>query len=124
VRVPRVLESPVALECKLHSTLPMGDCVLVFGEVTHAVVASRTLEGSHPRIDLLEPLSRLGLDEWGTTGAVREVKRIRKADWPRGFRRKDGSGALAGLLAATSRPIPGAGRLLSGRMAPSTAAAA
>jgi flavin reductase (DIM6/NTAB) family NADH-FMN oxidoreductase RutF len=26
VRVPRVAESPVALECRLHSTLEMGDC--------------------------------------------------------------------------------------------------
>jgi flavin reductase (DIM6/NTAB) family NADH-FMN oxidoreductase RutF len=92
VGVPRVGESPVALECRLHDTLPIGDCVLVFGEVTHAVVDSDMLDGSHPRIDLLEPLARLGLDEWGTTGFVRELKRIRRADWPGGFRRKNRSG--------------------------------
>ena len=91
VRVPRVSESPVALECRLHSTLPVGDCVLVFGEVIHAVANSDILDGSHPRIDLLEPLARLGLDEWGTTGSVRELKRIRRADWPGGFRRKNSS---------------------------------
>ena len=91
VAVPRVAESPVALECRLHSTLAMGDSVLVFGEVTHAVVASGVLQGSHPRIDLLEPLSRLGLDEWGTTGAVTELKRIRTADWPGDFRPRDRS---------------------------------
>jgi flavin reductase (DIM6/NTAB) family NADH-FMN oxidoreductase RutF len=89
VGVPRVAESPVALECRLHSTLPIGDCVLVFGEVTHAVVDSVVLDGSHPRIDLLEPLARLGLDEWATTGSVRELKRIRRADWPGEFRRKN-----------------------------------
>ncbi|MCU1532269.1 MAG: flavin reductase [Arthrobacter sp.] len=92
VAVPRVAESPVALECKLHSTLAMGDCVLVFGEVTHAVVASGVLEGTHPRIHLLKPLSRLGLDEWGTTGPVTEAKRIRTSEWPGDFRRKDRSG--------------------------------
>jgi flavin reductase (DIM6/NTAB) family NADH-FMN oxidoreductase RutF len=92
VGVPRVAESPVALECRLHSTLPIGDCILVFGEVTHAVVHSDLLDGDHPRIDLLEPLARLGLDEWGTMGSVRNVKRIRNADWPGGFRRKDRSG--------------------------------
>ena len=31
-------ESPVALECRPHSTLPVSDCVLVFGEVIRAVV--------------------------------------------------------------------------------------
>ncbi|MET3919308.1 flavin reductase family protein [Arthrobacter sp. UYEF20] len=89
VQVPRVAESPVALECRLHSTLEMGDCVLVFGEVTHAVVASEVLQGTHPGIDRLDPLSRLGLDEWGTMGDVSELKRIRKDDWPGGFRPAD-----------------------------------
>lgn len=86
VQVPRVAESPVGLECKLHSTLEMGDCFLVFGEVTHAVVASEVLQGSHPTISKLDPLSRLGLDEWGVMGPVSELKRIRTADWPGEFR--------------------------------------
>jgi flavin reductase (DIM6/NTAB) family NADH-FMN oxidoreductase RutF len=86
VQPPRVQESPVALECKLHQLLPMGDCTLVFGEVVHAAVSSDVLEGTHPRVDQLDPLSRLGLDEWGTMGEVREIKRIRKAEWPGHFR--------------------------------------
>jgi flavin reductase (DIM6/NTAB) family NADH-FMN oxidoreductase RutF len=94
VGVPRVAESPVALECRLHTALPIGDCVVVFGEVTHAAVDLSVLEGSHPRIDLLEPLARLGLDEWGTTGSVHELKRIRKDEWPGEFRRKERSGDL------------------------------
>jgi flavin reductase (DIM6/NTAB) family NADH-FMN oxidoreductase RutF len=88
VRPPRVKESPAALECRLHSTLQIGDCTLIFGEVTHAVVSSEVLEGSHPKIELLDPLSRLGRDEWGTMGEVKEIKRIRAADWPAHFRRK------------------------------------
>ena len=92
VGVPRVAESPVALECRLHTALPIGDCVVVFGEVTHAAVDVSVLEGSHPRIDLLEPLARLGLDEWATTGSVRELKRIRTQEWPGDFRRTDRSG--------------------------------
>jgi flavin reductase (DIM6/NTAB) family NADH-FMN oxidoreductase RutF len=88
VRAPRVKESPAALECRLHSTLSIGDCTLVFGEVTHAVVSSEVLEGSHPQIGLLDPLSRLGRDEWGTMGEVKELKRIRAADWPAHFRRR------------------------------------
>lgn len=86
VKPPRVQESPVALECRLHQLLPMGDCTLVFGEVVHAAVSSVVLEGTHPRIDQLDPLSRLGLDEWGTMGEIRETKRIRKAEWPGHFR--------------------------------------
>ncbi|CAN7185384.1 flavin reductase family protein [Arthrobacter sp. LjRoot14] len=89
VDVPRVAESPVALECRLHSTLEMGDCVLVFGEVTHAAVSTDVLEGSHPRIDLLEPLARLGRDEWGHLGPVEELGRIRRSEWPGHFRRRD-----------------------------------
>jgi flavin reductase (DIM6/NTAB) family NADH-FMN oxidoreductase RutF len=86
VKPPRVQESPVALECKVHQLLPMGDCTLVFGEVVHAAVSSDVLEGTHPQVDQLDPLSRLGLDEWGTMGEVREIKRIRKAEWPGHFR--------------------------------------
>jgi flavin reductase (DIM6/NTAB) family NADH-FMN oxidoreductase RutF len=93
VSVPRVAESPVALECRLHSTLEMGDCVLVFGEVTHAAVSTEVLDGSHPRIDLLEPLARLGRDEWGHLGPVEELARIRKSDWPGHFRRREDPGA-------------------------------
>ncbi|MEK0157380.1 flavin reductase family protein [Arthrobacter oryzae] len=93
VTVPRVAESPVALECRLHSTLEMGDCVLVFGEVTHAAISTDVLEGSHPRIDLLEPLARLGRDEWGYLGPVEELGRIRRSDWPGHFRRRDEPGA-------------------------------
>lgn len=85
VAAARVAESPVSLECRLHSTTAIGDCVLVFGEVTHAAVDSDVLDGSHPRIDLLEPLARLGLDEWAVTGEVMELKRIRVDDWPAGF---------------------------------------
>lgn len=89
VRPPRVLESPVALECTLHLILPMGDCTLVFGEVVHAAVAAEVLSGDHPVIDQLDPLARLGLDEWGTLGPVQELKRIRTADFPAGFRPKN-----------------------------------
>jgi flavin reductase (DIM6/NTAB) family NADH-FMN oxidoreductase RutF len=91
-----VAESPVALECRLHSTLEMGDCVLVFGEVTHAAVAFDVLEGRHPLIAELDPLSRLGLDEWGAMGPVSELKRIRKDDWPGDFRPTDRPGDRPG----------------------------
>ncbi|WP_026534679.1 flavin reductase family protein [Arthrobacter sp. H14] len=87
VAAPRVKESPVALECRLYRTLPIGDCTVVFGEVLHAAIATDVLDGQHPRVDLLQPLSRLGKDQWGTAGHIREIKRIRAADWPGHYER-------------------------------------
>ncbi|MGH3632412.1 MAG: flavin reductase family protein, partial [Sciscionella sp.] len=62
VAPPRVAESPVALECTLHSTLRLGNSVVVFGRVVHAAVTSEVLdaEGVHPEIKRLRPLARLG----------------------------------------------------------------
>jgi flavin reductase (DIM6/NTAB) family NADH-FMN oxidoreductase RutF len=85
VKAARVAASPVALECTLHSTIRLGDSVLVLGRVVHAAVRADVLDGTHPRIDLLQPLSRLGADEWGGTPPVREITRIRYADWPGHF---------------------------------------
>ncbi|MEC5198576.1 flavin reductase (DIM6/NTAB) family NADH-FMN oxidoreductase RutF [Arthrobacter sp. PL16] len=82
VTPPRVLESPVALECRLHLIQDMGNCTLVFGEVLHAVVSEETLDGGLPSIDALRPLSRLGRNEWGTAGRIREITRIPVGEWP------------------------------------------
>ncbi|WP_026549430.1 flavin reductase family protein [Arthrobacter sp. Br18] len=82
VAPPRVRESPVSLECRLHSTQQMGNCTLVFGEVLHGVVSEECLDGNHPRIDALKPLSRLGLNEWGTAGTIRRIQRIPLEEWP------------------------------------------
>jgi flavin reductase (DIM6/NTAB) family NADH-FMN oxidoreductase RutF len=82
---PRVKDSPVALECQLHSFLELGNCTLVFGRVVYAVVSAGVLDGDHPQIDLLEPLSRLGRNEWGTLGPIQELRRIRAKDWPGHF---------------------------------------
>lgn len=81
VKPPRVAASPVALECEVHSTLGIGDSTVVFGRVVHAAVSQDVLVDGHPEIARLKPLSRLGKDEWGTVGEVREISRIRHADW-------------------------------------------
>ncbi|MHA7274651.1 flavin reductase family protein [Arthrobacter sp. TMT4-20] len=86
VTPPRLRESPVALECKLHLVQPIGDCFVVFGEVTHAAISEDVLDGTHPLMDRLKPLSRLGRDEWGTTGVVHTIKRIPVEEWPGHFR--------------------------------------
>ncbi|MFJ9855627.1 flavin reductase family protein [Streptomyces sp. NPDC101150] len=81
VKPPRVADSPVALECEVHSTLGIGDSTVVFGRVVHAVVADDVLVDGHPEIAKLRPLSRLGKDEWGTVAGLREISRIRHAEW-------------------------------------------
>lgn len=76
VRPPRVAASPVALECTLHSTLRLGDSTVVFGRVVHAAVDEDVLVDGRPDIGRLRPLSRLGGNEWGTTGDIRELARV------------------------------------------------
>lgn len=81
VKPLRVAESPVALECEVHSTLGIGDSTVVFGRVVHAVVSDAVLADGHPEIAKLRPLSRLGKDEWGTVAGVQSISRIRHAEW-------------------------------------------
>jgi flavin reductase (DIM6/NTAB) family NADH-FMN oxidoreductase RutF len=82
VRPPRVAASPVALECKLHSTLCLGDSTVVFGRVVCAAVSDDVLVDGHPDLDRLRPLARLGRDDWVEGGDVRSISRIRYAEWP------------------------------------------
>jgi flavin reductase (DIM6/NTAB) family NADH-FMN oxidoreductase RutF len=85
IAVPRVAESPVALECTLHTTVELGDCTLVIGQVRHLAIDDTMLDGDHPDIHRLRPLARLGKDEWTTLGEVRSISRIRYTDWPGHF---------------------------------------
>lgn len=87
VSVPRVAESPVAIECGLHTTLELGDSTVVIGRVRYiAVDKSVVVEGNHPEVTRLRPLARLGKDEWSTLGEVRSIPRIRYRDWPGHYR--------------------------------------
>jgi flavin reductase (DIM6/NTAB) family NADH-FMN oxidoreductase RutF len=82
VKPPRVAASPVALECELHSTLRLGDSTVVFGRVVHAAVSEEVMAEGHPEVTRLAPLTRLGRDEWGTLGGVREISRVPYSRWP------------------------------------------
>lgn len=77
VRPPRVAAAPVALECVLHATTCFGNSTVVFGRVVHAAVADDVIaDDGLPAIDRLAPLSRLGRNEWGSAGQIREIARI------------------------------------------------
>jgi flavin reductase (DIM6/NTAB) family NADH-FMN oxidoreductase RutF len=82
VAPPRVARSPVALECKLHTTLTFGLGTVVMGRVVHAAIDDDVLVDGRPAIERLEPLSRLGANEWGTHGEIRDIARISYREWP------------------------------------------
>jgi flavin reductase (DIM6/NTAB) family NADH-FMN oxidoreductase RutF len=81
VGVPRVAESPVALECALHSTLRFGDSTVVFGRVLVISAWESACRDGRPRIEELKPLARLGGNEWSTIGEVKEIARIPFRTW-------------------------------------------
>ena len=81
VGVPRVADSPVAVECTLHSTLRLGDSTVVFGRVVGISVRESAVRDGRPRIEELKPLARLGGNEWSTIGEVREIARIPYDRW-------------------------------------------
>ena len=85
VASPRVAAAPVAIECTLHSTQPMGDSTLVFGNVVDfavdpAVLADDSPDRPHPLVERLRPLARLGKNEWTTLGTVLDKPRKKYAD--------------------------------------------
>jgi flavin reductase (DIM6/NTAB) family NADH-FMN oxidoreductase RutF len=81
VGVPRVAESPVAVECTLYSTLRLGDSTIVFGRVQLISAWDSAVRDGRPRIEQLHPLARLGGNEWSTIGEVKEIRRIPFTAW-------------------------------------------
>lgn len=75
VRPPRVVSSPASLECRLHSTIPLGESTVVLGDVVAVTVSRDVLDGVHPLLERLRPLSRLGRDEWGLPPEVFTIQR-------------------------------------------------
>lgn len=75
VAPPRVAASPASLECRVRCEIDFGQSVVVLGDVVAITVAEDALEGDHPSMAALRPLSRLGRDEWGLAPAVVRVPR-------------------------------------------------
>ncbi len=77
----RVADSPVAVECTLHSTLRLGDSTVVLGRVVHVSVWETAVRDGRPRIEQLRPLARLGGNEWSTIGEIKQIARIPYRRW-------------------------------------------
>ncbi|GAA0984420.1 Flavoredoxin [Nocardioides aquaticus] len=79
VSVPRVAASPASLECTLHSVQELGNSWLILGRVVGIHVDDAVMQDGHPEFELMEPLSRLGRNEWGLPNEVVRIDRPTKA---------------------------------------------
>ncbi len=75
VRPPRIAESPVHMECRLHQVIMLGDSPqvgLVIGEVIHYHADPGVLDGAGqlPEPDKLKPLARLGGARYSALGEI------------------------------------------------------
>lgn len=80
VRPYRVAASPVALECVLVGTRSFGPgddaSTVVFGRVVHLAVAEAAMaDDGLPDPTLLDPVARLGREQWSHLGDVVELRR-------------------------------------------------
>jgi len=75
VSPPRVVGSPVSIECTLHSTNELGDSTVILGDVRMICVADEVLVDGHPEFSLLDPLARLGKNEWALHPEVVAIRR-------------------------------------------------
>jgi flavin reductase (DIM6/NTAB) family NADH-FMN oxidoreductase RutF len=70
VRPPYVAESPLQLECRLHREIPLGNSILVVGEVVLARVRDEMLTDGRVDPAKLAPVGRLGGEFYAPLGPV------------------------------------------------------
>lgn len=86
VAPPRVAESPVAFECRVHGIVELGtpdlpSNALVVARVVRMVVADEALDPDlRPLPDVLRLVGRMGGDEWVRTRDRFELRRPSSAD--------------------------------------------
>ena len=79
VPVPRVADSPASIECRLHSSIKLGNSHLVLGDVLAITVADEALVDGHPSMESLRPMSRLGRVRCTTSGGSPHSSRPERA---------------------------------------------
>lgn len=81
IKVPRVTEAQASLECRLHSTQPLGANTLIIGEVVMFHVADHLIDASL-HINNFAPVGRLGSPSMYCRTTDRfDVARISYAQW-------------------------------------------
>ena len=84
IRTPRVAESPVNLECRVHSILEIGQNRVVIGEVVEFHIADEFIDADKlyvhsAKLDLLARMG--GASAYATTRDALELPRISYAAW-------------------------------------------
>ena len=77
VRAPRVGESPINLECKVHRIIELGRTHFIAGEIVRAHVRDDVLTDGHVDIAKLKPVGRLGGDGYSVVREVLHLPRPR-----------------------------------------------
>lgn len=75
VKPPRVAESPVQMECELHSMVEVGDTTLVIGKILLVHVADTAYRNGRVHVEELQPISRLGGDAYARVAGIFEIPR-------------------------------------------------
>jgi flavin reductase (DIM6/NTAB) family NADH-FMN oxidoreductase RutF len=77
VNVPRVQESPIHFECKLHQIVDAGDGHVVIGEVLYMHFDEAVFKaGNYIDVEALQPLARLAGPQYAYLHHVFEMKRL------------------------------------------------
>lgn len=83
VAAPRVADSPVAIECRTEEIAEFENSVVIFGRVVHLAIDEAVMVDGHPEITKLQPMARLGKDEWSEIGRIHRKTRIPLEEAPR-----------------------------------------
>jgi flavin reductase (DIM6/NTAB) family NADH-FMN oxidoreductase RutF len=75
VGAPRIAESPINFECRLLTTVRVGDNTVCFGEAVRLHVDDRVLRDGLVDARALRAIGRLGFSEYCRTSDIFEMKR-------------------------------------------------
>jgi len=79
IKPPRVGESPVSMECRLHRLIELGSTSFVIGEILRGHVRDSVLTDGRVDIAKLRPLGRLGGDGYSVVRDVIHMPRPKVA---------------------------------------------
>lgn len=77
IKAPGVKESPVRMECRLHQIVRPGEnpVDLVLGKIVHFHIDDSILRDGLPDAGLLDPIARLGRQEYARLGNIFTIER-------------------------------------------------
>ena len=85
VKVPRIAESPVHMECRHVSTMEIGNTRIIIGEVVQLHIADAFYDAAkgYVKTDQLEAIGRMHGSGWyARTTDLFDLPRISYKDWP------------------------------------------